>query len=443
MPVEAHTIVAAEGGESGAVGAVGKGGDVTPHVEVATDEQPQLGRREGQLLDDFLVGLCDLFVVALQLHLHLHQLQRQLAPRPTHAQCAGAIVESREACAVAILQVREVEADRGAAGGTLHALGERVGSQVQVGHHAGCLQAQPARTLGEAPGCVHGIVVPLPVLAQLRGAEVVAADDARGGHTTAQHPDALRNATELITHLRPTVNPATGHERRHTPHAAAVLEDDSVPVAVGRIEDSPLPHRSETAEFTIEHHATLVGATDVISPIADLMPMASGRPGNHQQVVATTVLDHAGALEQAALGGTSLEELNVRVGNDIREVWLQFHHLARAVDDVNAVVVIEEERAVVEMTHTGEQRPLTLDIGGRINISVAHGAALVGSQESVEAAVVVLQRGSPLASAIDRAFLQVVLRRVRQTVEDVADGLPVLEVVGSHDGGTRHQVHGG
>ena len=339
--------------------------------------------------------------------------------------------------------MREVEADRGAAGGTLHALGERVGSQVQVGHHAGCLQAQPARTFGEAPGCVHGIVVPLPVLAQLRGAEVVAADDARGGHTTAQHPDALRNATELIAHLRPTVDPATGHERRHTPHAAAVLEDDSIPVAVGRIEDSPLPHRSETAELTIEHHATLVGATDVISPIADLMPMASGRPGNHQQVVATTMLDHAGALEQAALGGTSLEELNVRVGNDIREVWLQFHHLARAVDDVNAVVVIEEERAVVEMTHTGEQRPLTFDIGGRINISVAHGAALVGSQESIEAPVVVLQRGSPLASAIDRSLLQVVLRRVRQTVEDVADGLPVLEVVGAHDGGSRHQVHGG
>ena len=55
----------------------------------------------------------------------------------------------------------------------------------------------------------------------------------------------------------------------------------------------------------------------------------------------------------------------------------------------------------------------------------------------------IFQRGGPLAATIDRTLLEVVLRRVCQTVEDIADGLPVLQVLRGHHGSTRHQVHRG
>ena len=53
----------------------------------------------------------------------------------------------------------------------------------------------------------------------------------------------------------------------------------------------------------------------------------------------------------------------------------------------------------------------------------------------------ILQRGGPLAAPIDGSLLHVVLGRVGQLVEDIADGLPVLQVLRLHDRCTRHQVH--
>ena len=55
----------------------------------------------------------------------------------------------------------------------------------------------------------------------------------------------------------------------------------------------------------------------------------------------------------------------------------------------------------------------------------------------------ILQRGGPLSATVDSTLLQVVLRRIGETVKDIADGLPVLQVLRGHHGCARHQVHGG
>ena len=55
----------------------------------------------------------------------------------------------------------------------------------------------------------------------------------------------------------------------------------------------------------------------------------------------------------------------------------------------------------------------------------------------------ILQRRSPLTASVGRALLQVVLGRVGQLVEDVTDGLPVFQILGTHNRSTGHEVHGG
>ena len=184
---------------------------------------------------------------------------------------------------------------------------------------------------------------------------------------------------------------------------------------------------------------------DVVGPVAHLTTMAPWGidVGDHQQVVLATVLDHAGALEQSCLVGLALEDLLVGAFDDIGEIGLQFHHLARAIDDVHTVVVVEEERAVMEVAHAGDNLPRAFSLIGGEDIGIAHGTLLVGSQQSVELTLVVLQRGGPLSASIGCAFEQVVLWRIRQTVEDIAYGLPVLQILGGHDRGARHEVHGG
>ena len=133
--------------------------------------------------------------------------------------------------------------------------------------------------------------------------------------------------------------------------------------------------------------------------------------------------------------------MHIGAFDDIGEVGFQFHQLTRAVDDKHTTVIIEEQRAVVEVTHTRHDGPRPLSLLGRKDISVTHLALLVGSQQRIELTVMILQRGSPLAAAIDRSLLQVILRRVRQLIEDIAHRLPVLQILRSHHWSTRHQVH--
>ena len=73
--------------------------------------------------------------------------------------------------------------------------------------------------------------------------------------------------------------------------------------------------------------------------------------GCQQGIELAVVLYHAAALQQTSLVLLALENLHVCPLDDIREVGLQFHQFACTVNHKHTAVVIEEERAIVEVAH--------------------------------------------------------------------------------------------
>ena len=164
---------------------------------------------------------------------------------------------------------------------------------------------------------------------------------------------------------------------------------------------------------------------------------------DEQGIVGAAMLDDTGALQQAALVGLTLEVMAVTTLDDALQVARQLTHLTRSEEHVGCAVVIEEQGGIVEVAQTGVDGPRSFSLRSGKDIGIAHGSLLVGSQECPELTIVVFQRGGPLAAAVDGTLLQVVLRRVSQFVENIAHGLPVLQVLGGHDRCSRHEVHSG
>ena len=170
--------------------------------------------------------------------------------------------------------------------------------------------------------------------------------------------------------------------------------------------------------------ATTVTTTMIIAALAGIKVFATGGVGGVHRGAETT-MDISADLEELAKTpvmvicagaksildlGLTLEYLHVRTLNDIGEVGLQLHQLTRTIDDIHTVVIIKEQRAVVEVTHTRYQCPFTGRVFSTIDIGVAHSTTLVGSEKYIEATIVVFQRSCPLTTTIDGTFLQVVLR---------------------------------
>ncbi len=65
------------------------------------------------------------------------------------------------------------------------------------------------------------------------------------------------------------------------------------------------------------------------------------------------------------------------------------------------------------------------------------------AKETVELALVIFQRGSPLATTIHITAFQVVLRAVVQRIEDVVHCFPVYKVLRVHNGCSGREMHGG
>ena len=155
------------------------------------------------------------------------------------------------------------------------------------------------------------------------------------------------------------------------------------------------------------------------------------------------MFDDTRTLQQACLIGLTLEDTLVGALYDITQILLQLHHLTCAIDDINAIIVIKEQRAIVEMTHARDNGPRSFSLWSREDISIAHRTLLVGSQQSIEPAVMIFQRGGPLSTSVHRTFQQVILGGVGQLIEDIAHGLPVLQILRGHNRCARHQVHRG
>ena len=184
---------------------------------------------------------------------------------------------------------------------------------------------------------------------------------------------------------------------------------------------------------------------DVVGTVANLTTMTAWGigVGDHEEVVFAVFLDDARTFKEAFLVFLALEDVHVSALDDVGEIGLKFHQFARAVDDEHTAVVVEEQRTVVEVAHTGDEFPRTFGLLGGENIGVAHSTLFIGSQEGIDLAVVIFQRGGPLSATVGGSLLQVVLRRIGETLEDVAYGLPILQVLRGHHGSTRHEVHSG
>ena len=91
------------------------------------------------------------------------------------------------------------------------------------------------------------------------------------------------------------------------------------------------------------------------------------------------MLDDTTAFQESCLIGFLLENTHVGSFDNIGKVGLQLHQFARTIYYIYATVVVEEQRTVMEVTHTRNDRPRTLSLFGREDISVAHRALLVGS----------------------------------------------------------------
>ena len=91
------------------------------------------------------------------------------------------------------------------------------------------------------------------------------------------------------------------------------------------------------------------------------------------------------------------------------------------------------------MRDHGMALPFSAWVFGCIYISLCR--LVVRGEVCVESAVTVAERCCPLSSSVYCAFLKAVARRLLETVIDVADDLPVHEVLRVHDGSSRHEVH--
>ena len=201
----------------------------------------------------------------------------------------------------------------------------------------------------------------------------------------------------------------------------------------------------EASEVALKDDVLLPGAVEVLGTVAHLTAMTARGIDMADKlcVIGAVVLDDTRALQQATLVGLALEVMTQATLDNTFQVAGELAHLASAEEHVGRAVVIEEQGGIVEVAQTGVDGPRSFSLRSGKDIGIAHGSLLVGSQECPELTIVVFQRGGPLAAAVDGTLLQVVLRRVSQFVEDIAHGLPVLQVLGGHDRCSRHEVHSG
>ena len=272
-----------------------------------------------------------------------------------------------------------------------HALRQRVGSQIEVGHHAVGLQAQEARTLREAPCVVNGIMVPLPVQPQFGVCEVISFDNGCLGLIALIGAHGLGHLAIFIANHRPAVDPAHGRDCKYAPYPTTILEDDAIPVAILTIDDGALSHVGESTKIALQDNRLLPRSLKVVGTVAHLTAMTTRGKDmtNHKQIVTSIMLDDAATFQEPRLVGLTLEHLAVSTLDNIGEVGLQLNHLARAIEHIDTVVIVEEERSIVEMAHARVYCPRPLGLRGGTDIGLSHGTTLVGSEERIELSFVI------------------------------------------------------
>ena len=92
---------------------------------------------------------------------------------------------------------------------------------------------------------------------------------------------------------------------------------------------------------------------DVVCTVANLAAMTPRGIDvrNHKQIVLAVMLDDTRTLKKSRLVFFALEDVLMGALNDIAKVGFQLHQFTCTIYDIHAIVVVEEQRAVVEMAH--------------------------------------------------------------------------------------------
>ena len=167
--------------------------------------------------------------------------------------------------------------------------------------------------------------------------------------------------------------------------------------------------------------------------------MVRQKAGHHHQVVVSVLLERRGTFKQRRLL-SALEELSVKsAGFCASQVFLHLGYVSRAMEHVHPSVVIEHERAVVQIRTAAEKPPRTFG-----SVCGIHEAAdVVDDEPCIELTLVVDDRRRPLSGAVSSLSvlgLERILRRI-DSVEDIGHYLPVHHVLGTHHRRARHEMH--
>ena len=181
----------------------------------------------------------------------LIHLQEEFLALLLNGQGTCVAVESSQTSTVTVLHLREIHQDRTTALGPFHTLCQRVGGEIEGFHYTVGLQTEESRTLRQTPRCIDGVVVPLPVQTEFRIGEVIALHDGGLRLSAYERTHLIGHLTVFVAQHRPTVNPTTRHHREYTTHATTVLEDDTIPVARGGIDNRSLGLVRESTEFAL------------------------------------------------------------------------------------------------------------------------------------------------------------------------------------------------
>ena len=285
-------------------------------------------------------------------------------------------------------------------------------------------------------------MIPLPLQVKLRTREIITIHHSLA--IVAQHRlgHRERHISIRIPKHRPSIFPSAWLQGEHSSHSPSVLEDDAIPFAIRSIDNGTLSDTAIASELGLQDDLLLISSPDMIGTITDFTARMSPRPRNHQEVVLAIMLDHARTLQQVFLLGISLKEATMATFHHCRQVGIELHHLSCGIDDIRLVIIIKEERGIVEVRQTAMDSPHSLDVVSRADIGFAT-RMVIWCKERIKFASMILQGSSPLTSTIDRAILHFILRRVGQLREDIVDDFPVHQILRLHDRSAWHQVHRG
>ena len=286
-------------------------------------------------------------------------------------------------------------------------------------------------------------MVPLPLQVELVLGKIITTHDGLVVVSQYRLAHLERHIALLISQDRPSVLPGTRLQGRHSAYTATILEDKAIPFAVRCIHDGALSYSTEAGKLGLQDNLLLVWTIDMVCTIANLTTrMSLDKTRNHQEIILAIMLNHARTLQQTGLLGITLKKLALAAWHHISKVSIQLHDVARTIHHIYLVIIIEEERGIMEMAQTAVDGPLALSTIRRADISFSP-RVVIGSKESIKLSSVIFQRGSPLSSAIHSSLLHIIFRRIREFGEDIVHHLPVYQVLGSHDRGTWHQMHRG